>query len=101
MRAMRLAGAIVIVALLLNVLTPRRAAASFSDGLVIGGIIAGAIVVVSAVVGLIAIAGSNDQPHFLVEPPASAPPGMRPAGDRVRFGMQCRATAEGPALVCW
>jgi len=102
MKIRRLAVAIVITALLFTVLTPRRAAASFTDGLIIGGIIAGAVVVVSVVVGLIAAAGSSDEPHFLTESdanPQNAP--MSRQRDQVRFGLQCPVSADGRALVCW
>jgi hypothetical protein len=99
----RLTGAIVIVALLLTVLTPRRASADITQGLIIGGIIAGGVLVVSLVIGLIAVAGSSDEPHFLTEPPAgaSSKEALVAARARVRFGVQCQATAEGPALMCW
>ena len=102
MKVTRLVVAIAVTAMLLTLFTPRRAAADFSQGLLIGAAIAGGVVVISAVVALIATAGASDEPHFLTEPmPGSLQKDPYRKPGNVRFGLQCPVTAEGPAVVCW
>jgi hypothetical protein len=86
--------AIVAIALLLfSALAPRRAHAfDITNGLIIGGAIAGAATLITVIAVLMA---KDDEPHFL------APDTRIPERAGVRVGLQCKTPDGQPVLLCW
>ncbi len=79
----------------------RAGSDDFTEPLIIGAVVVGAIAVIGTVVAVIAVLAAGDDPHFLTMPPKDAEMG---AARGLRFAPQCAPPADSAgstALVCW